>query len=197
MTAPGRDSFFELTDIAVRFPGLTKLADESLFRLNEQLRQHCLLQFESFIQDLDDFSMRSWPAAIETATGEDASYTWSTRNSNLGAAYVFSNWRSANMYCTWAFVRLYARLESKRLLHRAPHLDRELSQEIEADIERNLENLCRAIPSQIGALPHSFGSICSVGMLAVVATLLQNRGRLKEAAWCKGVFERLRSEGFR
>ena len=204
LTAPGRDPFFELLDIAVHLPGLSELADDSLKRGDDLSIQHVLVQFENLIQELDAFATRLWPTTFDSpaqAQPQD-SLEGLTSESNMETIYNFSTWRSANMYCTWAMVRLFTRLESQRLLLHAAgdtlipeHGHRQ--EEVEADIVRNLENLCRGIPSQLGSRPHTMGIICSMGMLEVASQLLEERGRLAEAASCKSVLNRLRNDGFR
>jgi hypothetical protein len=204
LTAPGRDPFFELLDIAVHLPGIVENADDSLERGDDRSIQNILVRFECLIQELDGFAARLWPVTFDSSARAQLqdSREWLSSKAIPGYAYNFSNWRSANMYCTWATVRLYTRLESQRLLLRASHNaltpnNRQRQEEAEADVVRNLEDLCRGIPSQLGSRPHTMGIICSMGMLEVASELLENRGRVVEAAWCKSVLDRLRNDGFR
>jgi hypothetical protein len=204
LTAPGRDRFFELQDITVRLPGLAELVDESLKRGDESSKQDALMQLECLVQDLDDFATRSWPTPFDTSTRAQYQdfYTWLDSNASLGTPYYFSTWRSANTFCHWAMICLVTRLELQRLLLDCSHnmLMPEVAhrkEQVEVDIVRNLEDLCRGIPSQIGTPPHSVGIICSFHMPVLASKLLEDRGRGVEAQWCRNVLDRLRNDGFR
>ena len=204
LTAPGRDPFFELLDIAVHLPGIVETADGSLERGDERSIQNTLVQFECLIHELDDFATRFWPVTSDSSAQAQPqdSREWLSSKAIFDKTYDFSNWRSANVYCTWATARLYTRLESQRLLLHASHNEliphnRQRQEEVETDVVRNLEDLCRGIPSQLGSRPHTMGIICSMGMLEVASELLENRGRVVEAAWCKSVLDRFRDDGFR
>ena len=203
LTAPGMDVFYELQDIAMCFPGLVELADFSVKRRDERSRREVLAQLECLINELNDFATRSWPTNSDFPTqAETLDFDECLiPNANLGSAYHFSTWRSANMYCTWAMISLFTRIELQRLLRSSPRNmlmpeHKQRIDEVEADIVHNLENLCRGIPSQIGRHPHSMGIVCSMGMLDVASKLLEHRGRVAEAEWCRSVLERLSSHGF-
>lgn len=199
-TAPGRDSFWTLLDIATRLPGVTQLADESLRGQDASAILNSATMLRTLLNDLDEFAAYSGPHSVDFNGELESSYstTCASPFPDANQAYTFSCWRSANLYCSWTSICLFARLELRRLIHdsqliiHAQYLD-----EIEADIDRDIDNLCWAIPSQIGEKPHSMGIICSLPALTTVCTLLEARGRALEAQWYRAMLQGWQSEGFR
>ena len=191
----------------VRFPGLIELADHSIRECDECLRQEMIAELENFIKDFDHFATQTWPTAPYTDSLSDPDHFVSRLfpESSLGRPYSFTTWRTTSTYCTMSTVRLYSLLELQRLQR---HNFRTLNSEpmatdafrmlqVEADIEHTIENVCRALPAQIGAPSHSMGIICSLKTLSVLARLLEKRGRFEEAGWCRSVWQHLRDDGFR
>lgn len=188
----------------MRLPGLAELAESSPESVNADSRQTIIARFEKLIQELDEFAETSTLFETDT-THPNHLTTWFSSDSHIGNAYSFRTWRSTNLYCTWAMIRLYALLELQRLyLINVPGTPNESTipesrchTKIEAEIEQNLDHVCRGIPAQIGVQPHSLGMICSLLMLPTTASLLSSRGRIAEARWCNDVLEWLKHLGFR
>lgn len=164
-------------------PGLAEAVDDSIQRQNDLEKRKLMAKLYVLLEDLASFANGTWSC--------------DGTNDSFPEAYNFGSWRFANMYCTWASIRLLTQLEIQRLLLSNTNAHGEQRTDIDEDIENTVENICTAIPSHIGSKPHSLGMICSMSMLSLNAALLERAGKHEEARWCASMLEELHRKGIR
>ena len=158
--------------------------------------QDTLTKLKTLHAQLEEFASSTWTSAAPYDS------SWGRANADditdgLPEAYTIRNWRLASTYCSCVAVKLMVSREILRLLNHtgAPLESQDYCLATERDIDRGITELVRALPSQIGQPPHTLGMICSLSQLKTASALLAQRGRRREADWCRRMTNEIQERG--